>query len=150
MRGTLGQAHDRSMQQYFLSHPAAGKSVTCRCLTAAGSEPVQPVLDVSTIDLQAAPIDSTDGRVRELTAMRRAIDEMLFDLEELEGRGVDRVPASLRDRAARVFRQLSETGPRSLLPHIRVRPMMDVLCLARDMVAAGDDPAPGTFIRDAA
>ncbi len=83
-------------------------------------------------------------------ALRRTIDDMLFDLEDLAFRGIDRVPASLRERALRIFHRLSVSRPTSLRPYVRVRPMMDALFVARDMVTPGNDPPPGAFMRDAA
>ncbi len=73
------------------------------------------------------------GRKRRLGALVSAIDDLLFSLEELNLRGVDRVPAHLRDRAAGIIRLVRPAaGPtqrvdRRIRVRYRVRLMMDVL-----------------------
>jgi hypothetical protein len=68
-----------------------------------------------------------------LTAIIRAIDELMFSLEELNLQGIDRVPARLRERAGSIIELvLARPAPaeaRSDPYRIRYRvvPMMDVL-----------------------
>ena len=68
-----------------------------------------------------------------LTSIIRAIDELMFSLEELNLQGIDRVPAGLRERAGAlielVLARPAPTEVRSDPFRIRYRvvPMMDVL-----------------------
>jgi hypothetical protein len=71
----------------------------------------------------------------------RAIDDLLFELEELNLEGVDRVPARLRERAG----QLLDLVPDPEDPDFRVRhrvvPMMDVLFRAQEILFKVSDPS---------
>ena len=71
----------------------------------------------------------------------RAIDDLLFELEELNLEGVDRVPARLRERAG----QLLDLVPDPEDPDFRVRhrvvPMMDVLFRAQEILFKLSDPS---------
>ena len=70
-----------------------------------------------------------------------AIDDLLFELEELNLEGVDRVPSRLRERAG----QLLELVPDPEDPDFRVRhrvvPMMDVLFRAQEILFKLSDPS---------
>lgn len=77
-----------------------------------------------------------------LTSVVRAIDGLLFQLEELNLQGVDRVPAPLRDRAGAILEILPEQ------PHdpdfrvrFRVTPMIDVLFRAQEVIFQLRDPS---------
>lgn len=71
-----------------------------------------------------------------------AIDDLLFQLEELNLRGQDRVPATLRERAGAILEVLP---PQPQDPDFRVRhrvtPMMDVLFRAQEVLFQLRDPA---------
>jgi hypothetical protein len=75
-----------------------------------------------------------------LTSIIRAIDELMFSLEELNLQGIDRVPAGLRERAGALIELvLARPAPievRSDPFRIRYRvvPMMDVLFEVQDRV----------------
>jgi hypothetical protein len=75
-----------------------------------------------------------------LTSIIRAIDELMFSLEELNLQGIDRVPAGLRERAGAlielVLARPAPTEVRSDPFRIRYRvvPMMDVLFEVQDKV----------------
>jgi len=75
-----------------------------------------------------------------LTSIIRAIDELMFSLEELNLQGIDRVPAGLRERAGAlielVLARPAPTEVRSDPFRIRYRvvPMMDVLFEVQDRV----------------
>jgi hypothetical protein len=75
-----------------------------------------------------------------LTSLIRAIDELMFSLEELNLQGIDRVPAGLRERAGAlielVLARPAPTEVRSDPFRIRYRvvPMMDVLFEVQDKV----------------
>ena len=70
-----------------------------------------------------------------------AIDDLLFELEELNLGGVDRVPSRLRERAG----QLLELVPGPEDPEFRVRhrvvPMMDVLFRAQEILFKLREPS---------
>lgn len=70
-----------------------------------------------------------------------AIDDLLFQLEELNLRGQDRVPARLRERAGAILEVLP---PQPQDPDFRVRyrvtPMMDVLFRAQEVLFQLRDP----------
>jgi len=75
-----------------------------------------------------------------LTSIIRAIDELMFSLEELNLQGIDRVPTRLRERAGAlielVLARPAPTEVRSDPFRIRYRvvPMMDVLFEVQDRV----------------
>jgi len=76
----------------------------------------------------------------QLTAIIRAIDELMFALEELNLQGIDRVPARLRERAGELIERVSarpapvETRNDPFRVRYRVVPMMDVLFDVQDRV----------------
>ena len=75
-----------------------------------------------------------------LSAIIRAIDELMFSLEELNLQGIDRVPARLRERAGALIELVlarpapaeARTDPFRI--RYRVVPMMDVLFEVQDRV----------------
>jgi hypothetical protein len=75
-----------------------------------------------------------------LTAIIRAIDELMFSLEELNLQGIDRVPAPLRERAGALIElALARPVPAEVRSdpfriRYRVVPMMDVLFEVQDLV----------------
>ena len=74
-----------------------------------------------------------------LTSIIRAIDELMFSLEELNLQGIDRVPARLRERAGEVIELVCakppvETRNDPFRIRYRVVPMMDVLFDVQDVV----------------
>ena len=76
----------------------------------------------------------------QLTAIVRAIDELMFSLEELNLQGIDRVPARLRERAGALIDAVCarpapvETRNDPFRIRYRVVPMMDVLFDVQDRV----------------
>jgi hypothetical protein len=80
-------------------------------------------------------------RLQQLDRVVHAIDDLLFQLEDLNLQGVDRVPASLRERAAQI---LDAVPGREQYEHLRVRyrvvPMMDVLFRAQEVLFRLRDP----------
>jgi hypothetical protein len=97
------------------------------------------------------------GRRRRQTRVDRlvrAIDSLLFELEDLNLRGVDRVPAPLRDRAERILEAVSAPDADELRVRFRVAPLMDVLFQAQETLfrlrasaqtrgGSAGPPAPG-------
>ena len=83
---------------------------------------------------------SQRSETERLTTIIRAIDELMFSLEELNLQGIDRVPAVLRERAGALIELvLARPAPleaRSDPFRIRYRvvPMMDVLFEVQDKV----------------
>ena len=82
-----------------------------------------------------------------LTAIIRGIDLLMFSLEELNLRGIDRVPAHLRQRAGLLIEQVRTSPPPDEAHHdpfrirYRVVPMMDVLFDVQDRVLRLRHPA---------
>lgn len=80
-------------------------------------------------------------RLQRLDRVVHAIDDLLFQLEDLNLQGVDRVPATLRERAAQI---LDAVPGREQYENLRVRyrvvPMMDVLFRAQEVLFRLRDP----------
>jgi len=74
----------------------------------------------------------------------KAIDGLLFQLEDLNLSGVDRVPAILRDRASTILDRLppaaGEADAEALRLRFRVVPLMDVLFHAQEVLFRMRDP----------
>jgi hypothetical protein len=92
-------------------------------------------------------IEFTDQRRRSqhneterLTGIIRAIDELMFSLEDLNLQGIDRVPARLRERASALIEMVvarpapAEVRTDPFRIRYRVVPMMDVLFEVQDRV----------------
>jgi hypothetical protein len=97
-------------------------------------------------DIDRLYLDAVVRRQRHacIRGVVHAIDDLLFELEELNLGGVDRVPSRLRERAG----QLLELVPDPEDPDFRVRhrvvPMMDVLFRAQEILFRLRDPSrPG-------
>lgn len=101
------------------------------------------MLEDANRDIQRLAAEAIRRRLRQqqLNRVVRAIDDLLFQLEDLNLRGVDRVPATLRERASRIL----EVVPRredndTLRVRYRVVPMMDVLFRAQEVLFRLRDP----------
>jgi hypothetical protein len=74
----------------------------------------------------------------------RAIDAVLFQLEDLNLQGVDRVPAVLRRHAGRILEGLpaadNEEDAEALRLRHRVMPLMDVMFHAQELLFRLRDP----------
>jgi hypothetical protein len=81
-------------------------------------------------------------RGEQLGAVVRAIDGLLFALEDLNLRGVDRVPAPLRERASHLLELVPEREAEGEGFRVRYRvvPMMDVLFRAQELLFHAIDP----------
>lgn len=99
-------------------------------------------------------IESSDRMRRErrsenerLTSIIRAIDELMFSLEELNLQGIDRVPVRLRERAGSLIELvLARPAPAEVRSdpfriRYRVVPMMDVLFEVQHKVLRLRNPA---------
>jgi hypothetical protein len=81
-----------------------------------------------------------------LSAIIRAIDELMFSLEELNLQGIDRVPARLRERAGALIELvLARSAPAEVRSdpyriRYRVVPMMDVLFEVQERVLHQRNP----------
>ena len=81
-----------------------------------------------------------------LSTIIRAIDELMFSLEELNLQGIDRVPARLRERASALIEMVLgrpapvETRSDPFRIRYRVVPMMDVLFEVQDRVLRQRNP----------
>jgi hypothetical protein len=82
-----------------------------------------------------------------LTSIIRAIDELMFSLEELNLQGIDRVPVRLRERAGSLIELvLARPAPAEVRSdpfriRYRVVPMMDVLFEVQHKVLRLRNPA---------
>lgn len=79
------------------------------------------------------------GERRRRSALLRSIDGLLWQLEELNLRGSDRVPARVRRQSEAIFACI--TGAAELEARYRVPAMMDVLYLAQELIFKEADPA---------
>jgi hypothetical protein len=74
-------------------------------------------------------------------AVIHAIDQLLFELEELNLSGVDRVPSALRERSSRVLAFVPVEDPEEIRVRFRVVSMMDTLFHAQELVFRAKDPS---------
>ena len=85
-------------------------------------------------------------RQQQLDRVVHAIDDLLFQLEDLNLQGVDRVPATLRERAGRILDAVpSREEYEALRVRYRVVPMMDVLFRAQEVLFRLRDPRRATY-----
>jgi len=81
------------------------------------------------------------NKARRLDEVVRAIDDLLFQLEDLNLQGVDRVPARLRERAGAILRVVPDApADHDFRIRYRVVPMMDVLFRAQEIIFRKRDP----------
>lgn len=78
------------------------------------------------------------GERRRRSTLLRSIDGLLWELEELNLRGRDRVPARVRRQSEAIFASIS--GGSELEARYRVPAMMDVLYLAQELIFKETDP----------
>src|SRR5256886_540804 len=80
-------------------------------------------------------------RLQQLDRVVHAIDDLLFQLEDLNLQGVDRVPATLRERAGQILDAVpTREEHEALRIRYRVVPMMDVLFRAQEVLFRLRDP----------
>src|SRR2546421_5628463 len=85
-------------------------------------------------------------RQQQLDRVVHAIDDLLFQLEDLNLQGVDRVPAPLRERAGQILDAVpTREEYESLRVRYRVVPMMDVLFRAQEVLFRLRDPRRATY-----
>lgn len=85
-------------------------------------------------------------RQQQLDRVVHAIDDLLFQLEDLNLQGVDRVPATLRERAGHILDAVpSREEYESLRVRYRVVPMMDVLFRAQEVLFRLRDPRRAAY-----
>ena len=78
---------------------------------------------------------------RRYPALIQAIDELLFELEELNLSGVDRVPSELREKTSIVLSLVpSSTEAEEIRVRYRVNAMIDTLFRAQELVFRAKDP----------
>lgn len=80
------------------------------------------------------------NRARRLDEVVHAIDDLLFQLEDLNLQGVDRVPARLRERAGAILQVVPDPQDDEFRIRYRVMPMMDVLFRAQEIIFRLRDP----------
>jgi hypothetical protein len=81
-----------------------------------------------------------EARQQRLPSLIRAIDELLFELEELNLTGVDRVPAVIRERSALILNLVPAAGAEEMRVRFRVNAMIDTLFRAQELVLRAKDP----------
>jgi hypothetical protein len=94
-------------------------------------------------DIQRLTREAIRRRIRQeqLDRVVRAIDDLLFQLEDLNLQGVDRVPAPLRQRAGQILEALpGRDESDGIRIRYRVIPMMDVLFRAQELLFRLRDP----------
>jgi len=85
-------------------------------------------------------------RQQQLDRVVHAIDDLLFQLEDLNLQGVDRVPATLRERAGQILDAVPGREEHECLRiRYRVVPMMDVLFRAQEVLFRLRDPRRSTY-----
>src|SRR5215831_16597519 len=85
-------------------------------------------------------------RQQQLDRVVHAIDDLLFQLEDLNLQGVDRVPAVLRERAGQILDAVPTREEHECLRvRYRVVPMMDVLFRAQEVLFRLRDPRRSTY-----
>ena len=85
-------------------------------------------------------------RQQQIDRVVHAIDDLLFQLEDLNLQGVDRVPAVLRERAGQVLNAVPTREEHECLRvRYRVVPMMDVLFRAQEVLFRVRDPRRALF-----
>jgi hypothetical protein len=85
-------------------------------------------------------------RQQQLDRVVHAIDDLLFRLEDLNLHGVDRVPATLRERAGQILDAVPTRDEyESLRVRYRVVPMMDVLFRAQEVLFRLRDPRRAVY-----
>lgn len=101
------------------------------------------MLEDANRDIQRLTREAIRRRIRQeqLDRVVRAIDDLPFQLDDLNLQGVDRVPATLRQRAGRILEALPRRDESDgIRIRYRVVPMMDVLFRAQEMLFRLRDP----------
>jgi hypothetical protein len=80
------------------------------------------------------------AELKRFPTLIHAIDDLLFELEELNLCGVDRVPALLRERSSEVLSLVPVADPEEIRVRYRVGAMMDTLFRAQELVFRAKDP----------
>jgi hypothetical protein len=85
-------------------------------------------------------------RLQRFDRVVHAIDDLLFELEDLNLKGVDRVPATLRQRAGEILDAVPNREEYECLRvRYRVVPMMDVLFRAQEVLFRLRDPRRAVY-----
>lgn len=79
--------------------------------------------------------------LRRFPALIHAIDDLLFELEELNLNGVDRVPSLLRERSSVLLSLVPANDPEEIRVRYRVGALMDTLFRAQELVFRAKDPS---------
>jgi hypothetical protein len=81
------------------------------------------------------------AEIQRFPALIHAIDELLFELEELNLSGVDRVPTIIRERSSVILSLVPVEDPSEIRVRHRVHAMMDTLFRAQELVFRAKDPS---------
>jgi|GraSoiStandDraft_29_1057270.scaffolds.fasta_scaffold610539_2 hypothetical protein len=98
-------------------------------------------------DIERLTREAVARRIRQqqLDRVVHAIDDLLFQLEDLNLQGVDRVPARLRERAGQILEAVPGPEDEEFRIRYRVLPMMDVLFRAQEILFRLRDPRRPTY-----
>jgi hypothetical protein len=88
------------------------------------------------------------AELKRFPSLIHAIDDLLFELEELNLSGVDRVPAVLRERTTMILSLVPAGHPEEIRVRYRVGAMMDTLFRAQELVFRAKDPARPALAAD--
>jgi hypothetical protein len=81
-------------------------------------------------------------------AMIQAIDDLLFELEELNLQGVIRVPGPLRERSQALLSMVPAEDPEAVRVRQKVVGMMDSLFNAQEILFRAKDPSRPAYTGD--
>lgn len=81
------------------------------------------------------------AELKRFPSLIHAIDDLLFELEELNLSGVDRVPAVLRERSSEVLSLVPVDDPEEIRVRFRVGALMETLFRAQELVFRAKDPS---------
>jgi hypothetical protein len=88
------------------------------------------------------------AELKRFPSLIHAIDDLLFELEELNLCGVDRVPAVLRERSSEILSLVPVDDPTEIRVRYRVGAMMDTLFRAQELVFRAKDPSRAPVAAD--
>jgi len=89
---------------------------------------------------QRQAVFTRQAEIQHFPALIHAIDELLFELEELNLSGVDRVPSIIRERSSVILSLVPVEDPSEIRVRHRVHAMMDTLFRAQELVIRAKNP----------
>src|ERR1700738_4621255 len=98
-------------------------------------------------DIERLTREAVARRIRQqqLDRVVHAIDDLLFQLEDLNPQCDERVPPRLREKAGQILEAVPGPEDEEFRIRYRVLPMMDVLCRAQEILFRLRDPRRPTY-----